>query len=124
MKQAEEHFPKRETEPNQSMNQKLLCTFIVATALLSSVLHAGEGTPWTFDVSLYCPAVGASAKVVVHGYPAEIDFGLGSDLTRHAWPYSDWRFTTSGLVQLGYRWLHMVYETGSGTSQFKYQMLN
>jgi hypothetical protein len=51
-------------------------------------------------------------------------FGVGSDLTWQAFPYVDWRFTKWGSLQLGYRWLYMDYETGSGSSQFKYDMLN
>ena len=51
-------------------------------------------------------------------------FGVGSDLTWQAFPYLDWRFAKWGSVQLGYRWLYMDYETGSGGSQFKYDMLN
>jgi hypothetical protein len=51
-------------------------------------------------------------------------FGVGSDLTWQAFPYVGWRFTKWGSLQLGYRWLYMDYETGSGTSQFKYDMLN
>ena len=51
-------------------------------------------------------------------------FGVGSDLTWQAFSYVGWRFTKWGSLQLGYRWLYMDYETGSGTSQFKYDMLN
>jgi len=50
-------------------------------------------------------------------------FGVGSDLTWQAFPSFDWRFTQWGSLQLGYRWLYMDYETGSGTSQFQYDML-
>ncbi len=51
-------------------------------------------------------------------------FGVGSDLTWQAFPHFDWRFTKWGSVQLGYRWLYMDYETGSGASLFKYDLLN
>lgn len=50
-------------------------------------------------------------------------FGFGSDLTWQAFPYFSWQLTKWGSLQLGYRWLYMDYETGSGTSRFKYDML-
>jgi hypothetical protein len=51
-------------------------------------------------------------------------FGLGSDLTWQVFPYVSWQFTQWGSLQLGYRWLDMNYETGSGRDRFKYDMLN
>jgi len=51
-------------------------------------------------------------------------FGVGSDLTWQAFPYLGWRFAKWGSLQLGYRWLYMDYETGSGSSRFKYDMIN
>jgi hypothetical protein len=50
-------------------------------------------------------------------------FGVGSDLAWQAFPYFDWRFANWGSLQLGYRWLSTDYETGSGASRFKYDML-
>ena len=35
-----------------------------------------------------------------------------------------WRFAKWGSLQAGYRWLYMDYETGSGASRFKYDILN
>ena len=51
-------------------------------------------------------------------------FGVGSDLAWQVFPYVDWQFAKWGSLQAGYRWLYMDYETGSGTSRFKYDMLN
>ncbi len=51
-------------------------------------------------------------------------FGVGSDLTWQVFPYLDWRFARWGSLQVGYRWLYMDYETGSGASRFKYDILN
>ena len=50
-------------------------------------------------------------------------FGLGSDLTWQAFPYVSWQFTKWGSLQLGYRWIYADYETGSGLSRFKYDVL-
>jgi hypothetical protein len=51
-------------------------------------------------------------------------FGVGSDFTWQVFPYFDWRFAKWGSLQAGYRWLDMDYETGSGNSQFTYDMLS
>ncbi len=51
-------------------------------------------------------------------------FGAGSDFAWQAFPYFGWQFAPWGSLQAGYRWLYMDYETGSGTSQFKYDLLN
>jgi hypothetical protein len=50
-------------------------------------------------------------------------FGVGSDVTWQAFPYVSWQFTQWASLQAGYRWLYMDYETGSGQSRFKYDML-
>ena len=50
-------------------------------------------------------------------------FGAGSDFTWQAFPYFGWQFTKWGSLEAGYRWVYMDYETGSGASRFKYDML-
>ena len=50
-------------------------------------------------------------------------FGVGSDSTWQAQPLLNWRFTKWGSVQAGYRWLYTDYSQGSGTSQFRYNIL-
>ena len=44
-------------------------------------------------------------------------------MTWQAFPYFGWQFAQWGSLQLGYRWLYMDYETGSGADRFKYDML-
>jgi len=51
-------------------------------------------------------------------------FGVGSDFAWQVFPYLSWQFAQWGSLQAGYRWLYMSYETGSGASRFKYDMLN
>ena len=51
-------------------------------------------------------------------------FGVGSDLTWQVYPYFNWQFARWGSLQLGYRWLYMDYETGSGADRFAYDILN
>jgi hypothetical protein len=50
-------------------------------------------------------------------------FGIGSDLTWQAFPYLSWQVTKWGSLQAGYRWVYVDYETGSGTSRFRYDVL-
>jgi hypothetical protein len=50
-------------------------------------------------------------------------FGVSSDFTWQAYPFFSWQFNQWGSIQLGYRWLAIDYETGSGSSRFKYDML-
>lgn len=50
-------------------------------------------------------------------------FGAGSDFTWQSYPYLNWRFAKWGSAQLGYRWLGTDYETGSGTSKFRYNVV-
>ncbi len=51
-------------------------------------------------------------------------FGVGSELTWQLLPSLSWQFADWGSLQAGYRWVYADYETGSGPSQFKYDMLN
>ena len=51
-------------------------------------------------------------------------FGVGSDFTWQVFPYVGWQFAKWGSLQLGYRWLSIDYETGSGKSRFMYDILN
>ncbi len=51
-------------------------------------------------------------------------FGVGSDFTWQAFPCVSWQFAKWGSLQAGYRWVYIDYETGSGASRFKYDILN
>lgn len=50
-------------------------------------------------------------------------FGAGADLTWQAHPFLNWQFTRSASLQLGYRWLGTDYETGSGPTRFRYDVV-
>jgi hypothetical protein len=50
-------------------------------------------------------------------------FGVGSDLTWQVFPYFGWQFAHWGSLQAGYRWVDMDFESGGGSSRFKYDML-
>ena len=50
-------------------------------------------------------------------------FDVNSRLTWQAQPMLNWRFTKWGSVQAGYRWIYTDYSQGSGTSQFRYDIL-
>lgn len=51
-------------------------------------------------------------------------FSVNSDLVWQAYPYVAYKFARWGSVQLGYRWIYVDYETGSGRNLFKYDMLS
>ncbi len=76
------------------------------------------------------PIVGANASLALgKGLSLNLrgdvgGFGVGSDLTWQIFPYVGWQFARWGSLELGYRWLDMDYENGSGASRFKYDMLN
>ncbi len=76
------------------------------------------------------PIVGANASFPLgKGFSLNVrgdvgGFGAGSDLTWQVFPYLDWQYARWGSLQLGYRWLFMDYETGSGQGRFRYDMLN
>lgn len=76
------------------------------------------------------PIIGANASLPLgKGFSLNVrgdvgGFGVGSDLTWQVFPYLGWQYARWGSLQLGYRWLYMDYETGSGTEQFKYDILN
>jgi hypothetical protein len=50
-------------------------------------------------------------------------FDVGSRLTWQAYPYFNWQISKLASVQAGYRLLYTDYETGSGLSRFKYDVL-
>ena len=70
---------------------------------------------------LSLPLVGQ--KLTFNGHFDGGGFGVGSHFTWQAYPYLDWRFAKWGSAQLGYRWLGTDYETGSGTSKFRYDVI-
>jgi hypothetical protein len=76
------------------------------------------------------PIVGANLRLPLgKGFSLNLrgdigGFGIGSDLTWQVFPYVSWQFAQWASLQVGYRWLDMNYETGSGASRFKYDMLN
>lgn len=50
-------------------------------------------------------------------------FGVGSDLTWQAFPWLNWQLSESASLQAGYRWVYTDYETGSGATLFRYDIL-
>ena len=50
-------------------------------------------------------------------------FDVGSELTWQALPMLNWHFSKWGSIQAGYRWLFTDYSQGSGSSQFRYNIL-
>lgn len=50
-------------------------------------------------------------------------FGVGSDLAWQINPFVGYQFSKLFEIDLAYRWLSMDYESGTNSSQFKYDML-
>jgi len=76
------------------------------------------------------PIVGAQLSLPLGGKKLTLNgrfdiggFGVGSDLTWQAFPYLNWHFNRWGSAQIGYRWLGTDYETGSGASLFRYDVV-
>jgi len=49
-------------------------------------------------------------------------FGVGSDFAWEIHPFAGYQFSELFEMALAYRWLDMKYETGSGSTQFLYDM--
>ena len=76
------------------------------------------------------PIVGAQISLPLAGEKLALNgrfdiggFEVGSDLAWQVFPYFDWRFAKSASMQLGYRWLGTDYETGSGPTLFRYDVV-
>lgn len=54
---------------------------------------------------------------------ADVGGGYDGDLTWQAFPTVNWRFSPTGSLQAGYRWLYADYETGGGRDHFRYDVL-
>ena len=50
-------------------------------------------------------------------------FDVASELTWQALPMLNWHFSKWGSIQVGYRWLFTDYSQGSGSRQFRYNIL-
>ncbi|MBC8009165.1 MAG: outer membrane beta-barrel protein [Burkholderiales bacterium] len=50
-------------------------------------------------------------------------FNVGSDLTWQAFPSVSWQFANAWSLNAGYRWVYTDYSNGSGTDEFKYDIL-
>jgi hypothetical protein len=89
----------------------------------SGVIRSGTQDWWD-------PIVGGNANFPLGGgFSLNVrgdvgGFGAGSDLAWQAFPYLGWQFSQWGSLEAGYRWLYMDYESGSGLSRFKYDVLN
>jgi opacity protein-like surface antigen len=81
-------------------------------------------------VNIWDPVVGGNASVRVLddrlslALRADIGgFGIGSDFTWQLFPRAIWHVTEWGSAELGYRFLSIDYERGSGDTAFSYDVL-
>lgn len=79
------------------------------------------------DVSWWDAIVGTNVTLPFAqgwAFTLRADIGAGgSDLTWQAFPGVSWQFSPTGDLQIGYRWVYVDYETGSGARYFHYDML-
>ena len=86
--------------------------------------HTGTGKQSWWD-----PVVGADlhfplkGKIGVRVHGDVGGFGAGSSFSGQIEPMLDWRLGRVVSLQFGYRWLYADYQTGSGLSLFRYDML-
>lgn len=96
---------------------------IIGTGPLG-LTRVGTGTQDWWD-----PIVGANfilplGKKFSFNFRGDVGgFNVGSDLTWQAFPAVGWQLSEGCSLQAGYRWVYTDYETGSGLSRFKYDML-
>jgi hypothetical protein len=50
-------------------------------------------------------------------------FDVGSDFAWQLFPYATWQFGERSSMQVGYRWLDVDYDEGSGASEFRYEVM-
>ena len=125
---ADDDFQTAPADPRRvrrrAIKQTALLTVLAAASLAPPAARAGEADKWTFDVSLYGLAVGMSGDIGIGAVNADLNVGFDEI-------WDNLEFAGMGTVRVGYgRWalttdvIHMDYETGSGTSRFKYDVLN
>jgi hypothetical protein len=64
-----------------------------------------------------------SNTLTLHGRFDIGGFGVSSDLPWQAFPYPKLALHPVGFRTTGYRWLGRDYETGSGASKFRYDII-
>jgi hypothetical protein len=86
----------------------------------SGTVKSGRQTWWD-------PIIGAEVKVPLsdpkYTLAGRFDVGGTNGLTWQVFPYLDWKFSDTMSAQAGYRWLGTNYESGSGTSKFRYDVV-
>ncbi len=50
-------------------------------------------------------------------------FGIGSELTWQVFPWLSWQFGARASMQVGYRWISVDYDEGSGLDEFVYDVV-
>lgn len=98
---------------------------------ISGEIRVGGGTPTprtaTGTIDWFDPIVGFNYNAPISqawSFHLRADIGGSSGLTWQAFPAFNWRFSGTGLLQMGYRWVSNDYSTGSGTSLFNYNVVS
>jgi hypothetical protein len=64
-----------------------------------------------------CEKLSAAMRADIGG------FGVGSDLTWQIYPHLNYQVCRNGSLQAGYRWVYNDYSSGTGRSEFAYDVL-
>jgi hypothetical protein len=92
-------------------------------------LRGPRGRTGTGTQSWWDPVIGADLHVPINaklGLRVHGDvggFGVGSSFSGQLEPMLEWRLGKVVSLQGGYRWLYADYQTGSGSSLFRYDLL-
>jgi hypothetical protein len=95
---------------------------------LKGDLRGPQGRTGTGMQSWWDPVVGADlhlpikGKLALHVHGDVGGFGLGSSFSGQLEPMLDLRLGRVVSLQAGYRWLYADYQTGSGSSLFRYDL--
>lgn len=91
---------------------------VVGGGPLGTTLSADKTEDWVDPIVglRYVMPLGANWDLVTRGDIG--GFGVGSDFTWHVTAFAGWKVTEHGTVLLGFRYMDVDYDEGSGSSRF------
>lgn len=96
---------------------------VVGGGPLGTTLSADKTEDWVDPVVglRYLMPINESWQFITRGDIG--GFGVGSDFTWHVSAFANWRVSEHGSVLLGFRYLDVDYDDGSGTGRFKWDVI-
>ncbi len=95
---------------------------VVGGGPLGETLSASMTEDWIDPVVglRYVLPLGAGWELVTRGDIG--GFGIGSDFAWHATAYAGWQVAENGTIMLGFRYLDVDYDSGSGSNRFRWDV--